>query len=131
MNDKSEAPTLHPVLRTLLAYLKANHGEMPEPLPTDATEAAHWWQSALVEASTDPLTAASYLTGFLAMNRTQRLAVVASVLDDKIPYRGDAFNVYQQIVDETFKMRSMGVEAYRVQTLELVQRAFGNVIPAT
>jgi len=56
--------------------------------------------------------------------RDQRI-VLAGIREDRVWWRGDEISDYAKIIDETLKMRDMGVVAYRKQAL----KAFKSVLP--
>jgi len=62
---------------------------------------------------------------FVCMSPRDQRIVLAGIREDRVWWRGDEISDYAKIIDETLKMRDMGVVAYRKQAL----KAFKSVLP--
>ena len=118
----------------VLDWIRArkHHGPMPAPAPDGIDGMVAWWAAKMQEPErpSETFEAATGSGGtrwecgyacrcrnallrWLDLPQMQREAICAGVLGDKVPYRCDSFELYRLLVDETYTMREIGIEAYR------------------
>ena len=133
------------ILHHVLHWMQARGAKkMPNPAPATPSDAVTWWIGNMQEREQIGETRKAALGGqaigdrwetgyanrcafsFLRwcdMSQTQRVAVCASVIDDRIPYRGDTFSQYMAIVSETILMRDhVNREEYAKKALRRAMR---------
>ena len=64
------------------------------------------------------------LRAFALMSELDRRIVTAGVREEKVWWRGDPVKSYLNIIDETKRMRRVGIEAYRGDTAAEVKKVF-------
>lgn len=127
------------------ARIRSHHGPLPAPCPPVYADAARWWISCMSEPEQPGETRQIAVVGgtlrwecghalrcrnallrWLDMPAVQREAIVAIVLEDGIPYRGDSFRDYTEIVEESLRMRD-GRDAYIAEARHLLRAAIGRL----
>jgi hypothetical protein len=125
--------------------VKGQSGRLPAPLPTDFHEAAKlwttWYQQSRRHCEQTQQTTYGlidpYITrlkttaaAFLRMTDKERRFLRAGI-EDGVQWLGERMDIYADIYGETMRMREMGVEAYRTEALENMNRKLGWRLPIT
>jgi hypothetical protein len=140
-------PSAHEILTDMLRHWVKRYGSLPAPAPRDFDDCASWWlkhmqepekegetyQATSVGTDSRPrwdcgyaLRARSALLNWLGLPAVEREAVVSGVQGDRVAYRGEPFSQYMDIVEQTHRMRQMGIAAYVKEIAPLVRRVIGN-----
>lgn len=128
---------------------KRGRTDLPAPAPSQPRDAAQWWMQKMQEpqqlGETRQLALAGMQDGqrwetgyanrcaftFLRwadMPEVEREAVCAGVIEDRVPYRGEYFPFYRDLVDTTLKMRESGNRAeYAGRALKRARRLIDRV----
>ena len=64
------------------------------------------------------------LRKFANLTSKDRQIVIAGVIEEKVPWRGDDLDFYLKVVDESLKMRKIGVDAYRKEAIKKMKAYF-------
>lgn len=145
--DESPPDAHQVILHHVLRWMQARKASgMPEPAPARPSDAITWWLSAMQEpeqigetrkaAVSGQMSGERWETGYanrcaftllrwLDMPKEQRFAIVAGVREDRVCYRGDAWEFYREVLDETYRMREIGVGEYRAKAAGRADRHIG------
>lgn len=68
------------------------------------------------------------LRAFVLLNPSERRIVISGISEEKVWWRGDSVKHYLGVIDETHKMRAMGIDAYRELALEKMKNMLAEKI---
>jgi hypothetical protein len=140
-------PSAHEILTDMLRHWVKRYGSLPAPAPRDIDDCASWWlkhmqepehpgetyQATSVGIDARPrwecgyaLRARSALLNWLSLSAVEREAIVSGVQGDRVAYRGEPFAQYMDILEQTHRMRQMGIAAYVHEIAPLVRRVMSN-----
>jgi len=132
LNTQTENVSVQPSLQTLrgeLSYILRNesfdetwfrnliepqrHSERVQQVPTKTGQAWVWPYGNRVK---------HLLRDYLRAD-TKLQDVIKAAREDKIYWRGDTLDFFMTVIDETEKMRKVGVAAYRSRTMQIMKAA--------
>lgn len=123
--------------------LKRGQHSLPAPCQPDPVGCVRWWLDFMQEPEHPGETYLSSMGGsgdaqnwiegyaiacreallaFLDMEPIQRTTIVAGVMEDHVPYRGESFRFYLRVHEETLAAREQGMDKYREKAKAKRQR---------
>lgn len=145
-----QTPTIHglesELAQIIESHLNSRRKAYPQGVPRDSAEAVQWFtklfagqkhNEAVRQLSTrngkkywiwpyaDRL---KYLTKKFFMAEQELRELIIAARQDRIEWRGDDFDFFVRVIDETEKMRGMGIDAYRKHAISEMRRAFAGVV---